>query len=120
MFVVSKQLPLSKYVITMKYKYRMFIFEKKNVIVRFLFSGQNNCDKLGTLLYEDIGCTPVKPEDSECPTKFECGNFTNQSNRCLLRGRSYNVGEHVDNDITYPSCNIGCFCSGYVSTIKRF
>ncbi|XP_023029159.2 uncharacterized protein [Leptinotarsa decemlineata] len=71
--------------------------------------GDEDCDKLGTILYEDISCKPVMKEGRKCPVKYDC-HFDAKDNSCMFKGRSLSVGEHLDNDVTYDTCNVGCFC----------
>ncbi|CAH1155869.1 unnamed protein product, partial [Phaedon cochleariae] len=68
-----------------------------------------DCDTLGTIIYEDIGCRPVTKEGQNCPVKYDCDTVP-RNNTCMFRGRTLSVGQQVDNDLTYDSCNVGCHC----------
>jgi len=69
----------------------------------------NECDKIGTLLYEDLGCIPQIDEATNCPTKYDCGTLARNGDSCKLGGRSYTVGQRIDKELTAP-CNVACFC----------
>lgn len=69
-----------------------------------------NCDKYGTLFYEDIGCKPKFEQGKPCPTSYECGPFTGSNDTCMLSGRLYAAGEPADSSIQGHSCQIGCIC----------
>lgn len=72
---------------------------------------QDVCDQKGILLYEDMGCIPVKDDSKNtCPTKYNCPNIKNTDKQCFLQGKSYNIGDSVTEDVASPSCNAGCFC----------
>ncbi|KAJ8942464.1 hypothetical protein NQ314_010068 [Rhamnusium bicolor] len=72
---------------------------------------EKNCDDLGVLLYEDLGCRAIKKDGQDCPIKYECDDFTRNKDYCLFRGRNYEVYQQIDNNITYEACNVGCFCN---------
>ncbi|KAJ8954929.1 hypothetical protein NQ317_018669 [Molorchus minor] len=44
-----------------------------------------------------------------CSMKILAANHINDS--CLFRGRRYPLEEKIDNDVTYESCNVACFCN---------
>ncbi|XP_060522360.1 von Willebrand factor C and EGF domain-containing protein-like isoform X2 [Cylas formicarius] len=75
-----------------------------------IVSCDTNCDTLGILLYEDLGCKPVKTEGQDCPEKFECDLVKANQTACMFKGRTLNDGDEVDTDLTYSSCNVGCHC----------
>ncbi|KAG5865686.1 hypothetical protein JTB14_019902, partial [Gonioctena quinquepunctata] len=68
-----------------------------------------DCDKLGIILYEDLGCKPVIKDGHECPIKYDC-DLEAKNDTCMFRGRSLIVGEGLDNSLTYDTCNVGCSC----------
>ncbi|XP_050297620.1 uncharacterized protein LOC126736999 [Anthonomus grandis grandis] len=72
-----------------------------------------NCDSKGILVYEDIGCKPVfKDNNQQCPYKFDCVFAQPKSpGACLFKGRTYKSGEHIDSNLTYSGCSVGCFCT---------
>ncbi|XP_076275162.1 uncharacterized protein LOC143206437 [Rhynchophorus ferrugineus] len=74
--------------------------------VCFVFA--ENCDEKGTLIYKDIRCKPVN-ESGGCPTSFDC-DFARPRTGCLFKGKVYNAQEEIPSDLTYSSCNVGCFC----------
>ena len=70
------------------------------------------CDSLGLLIYEDLGCVPEHgSDDKDCPVKYTCTGLGEPDGNCYFRGKSYRKHELVDNSLTSPSCDIGCFCS---------
>lgn len=75
------------------------------------FSKAEDCDLYGVLLYEDIGCIPVKTDGKSCPSKYEC-NLNQLKSGCQFRGKIYEPGKLINEDLTYPGCSIGCLCEG--------
>ncbi|RZC27672.1 hypothetical protein BDFB_013129 [Asbolus verrucosus] len=68
-----------------------------------------NCDKLGILVYEDLGCTPVY-NSKPCPIKYKCENWEKlDTNKCHYKGKSYNQGEELPD--TGVPCDNGCSCT---------
>lgn len=83
---------------------------KRNFSTNIQTGAEENCDKLGVNLYEDLGCKPVIVPDKKCPVKFNCDPFVPKNNTCVFRNRQYNVGDEVDSDLTYDACKVGCIC----------
>ncbi|XP_028131820.1 uncharacterized protein LOC114327410 isoform X1 [Diabrotica virgifera virgifera] len=70
---------------------------------------KDDCDKLGILLYEDVGCTPVLAPGKSCPIKYEC-DLAIRNNTCLFRGTEISTTTRPT-DVDFGSCNVGCFCN---------
>uniref|UniRef100_A0A6P7FEU2 Uncharacterized protein LOC114327412 isoform X2 n=1 Tax=Diabrotica virgifera virgifera TaxID=50390 RepID=A0A6P7FEU2_DIAVI len=69
----------------------------------------DECDKLGILLYEDVGCTPIQAPGKSCPIKYEC-DLAVRNNTCLFRGKEISTTTR-STDIDFGRCNVGCFCT---------
>ncbi|KAJ3656142.1 hypothetical protein Zmor_015240 [Zophobas morio] len=69
------------------------------------------CDELGILIYEDLGCVPEYGNDTECPLRYVCKGLERSPSNCYFRGKSYKDREQVDSSLTNPSCDEGCFCT---------
>ncbi|KAF7278205.1 hypothetical protein GWI33_008699 [Rhynchophorus ferrugineus] len=76
----------------------------------FWLASAQNCDNKGILIYKDIECKPVT-ENGGCPTSFDC-DFARPRSGCLFKGKVYNEREKIPYDLTYSSCNAGCYCRG--------
>ncbi|XP_017777689.1 PREDICTED: protein NEL-like [Nicrophorus vespilloides] len=77
----------------------------------YLITGDPNCDKMGLLLYEELGCNPVFAEDNNsCPISYDCKKYERSLQQCTYQGRTYFPGEDIDKDILNPSCHAGCQC----------
>ncbi|XP_018579101.1 uncharacterized protein LOC108917127 [Anoplophora glabripennis] len=74
---------------------------------------EKSCDTLGTLIYEDLGCRPVKKDGRGCAIQYECDDFTQKNDSCLFRGKTYALNEQIRNELTYGSCSVGCFCENH-------
>lgn len=70
----------------------------------------SNCDRFGVLLYEDIGCQAIMADGAECPIRYECGDLSRKNGNCFFKGANYRLQEYIDDNVTYPSCNVGCYC----------
>ncbi|CAG9828916.1 unnamed protein product [Diabrotica balteata] len=81
------------------------------VLPLYFVQGLNDeCDKLGILLYEDVGCTPIVKPGKSCPLKYEC-DLDVRNNTCLFRGKEISTTDRsAEND--FGRCNVGCFCRG--------
>ncbi|RZC39356.1 uncharacterized protein BDFB_013967 [Asbolus verrucosus] len=77
-----------------------------------MFTGAS-CDNLGILLYEDLGCTPQYEESKLCPVKYSCQGLEESDKYCYFRGKAYANQEIVDESLSDPSCDRGCFCDSY-------
>ncbi|KAJ8934627.1 hypothetical protein NQ318_023207 [Aromia moschata] len=76
----------------------MFMF-----ILNFAYvEAEESCDGLGVLVYEDLGCQAVKRPGKKCPVK----------------GTKYALNEKIDQDVTYESCNVGCFCNRHLDATR--
>lgn len=78
--------------------------------------GLPECDQLGTLLYEDLGCKAFYDMGNTCPSKFSCPPFDSDGQMCLFRGRKYNVDEEIQESLIMENCFYDCRCvnpSGY-------
>ncbi|KAJ8972198.1 hypothetical protein NQ317_011586 [Molorchus minor] len=75
-----------------------------------LVSASEQCDELGILLYEDMGCRPIHDKNNTCPSHFDCLGLKKSNNNCYFKGKAYKIGQQVDARLTSPSCNLGCFC----------
>lgn len=80
-------------------------------LIVYILPVPKECDKLGILMYEELGCKP-EYDGSKCPTHFTCGDYKKEPDTCHFAGRKYKVKENIDDEITYRGCSIGCFCSG--------
>ncbi|CAG9828911.1 unnamed protein product [Diabrotica balteata] len=69
----------------------------------------SQCDNHGTLVYEDMHCTPVMKEGHKCPVEFKC-DLEAKSNTCRFRNRDIPVGSSLSDNDTYSACTVGCSC----------
>ncbi|XP_017773095.1 PREDICTED: uncharacterized protein LOC108560161 [Nicrophorus vespilloides] len=65
------------------------------------------CDESGKLLYEEIGCTPIKGFRN-CVTSYNCSNYRLPKQGCLFEKHVYKDGEAIND--TNPCHN--CTCVG--------
>ncbi|XP_017772232.1 PREDICTED: uncharacterized protein LOC108559444 [Nicrophorus vespilloides] len=72
-----------------------------------VIQAQEICDHLGTLPYEEIGCTPTLGPNG-CPKSFDCSHYEVPSDGCIFKGQTYQNRESING--TNP-CNVGCFCN---------
>ncbi|KAJ3656141.1 hypothetical protein Zmor_015239 [Zophobas morio] len=77
----------------------------------FVISVGKECNELGILLYEDLGCTPEYNVDQDCPTKYTCKGLEPSTDHCIFRGRSYADKETVNDTFSYGTCRLGCYCT---------
>ncbi|KAJ8920077.1 hypothetical protein NQ315_011731 [Exocentrus adspersus] len=77
-----------------------------------------DCDSLGTLVYEDLGCTAVTKEGSHCPVRYDCDDFSRKNDSCLFRGKTYALNQQIEKVLTYSSCDVGCFCENSLGHTK--
>ncbi|XP_060519741.1 uncharacterized protein LOC132697962 isoform X2 [Cylas formicarius] len=73
-------------------------------------SSENSCDKMGTLIYEDIGCTAINIEGQTCPERFRCDFTKLNASSCLFKGKEYFDGEAIEEHLAEASCNVRCTC----------
>lgn len=78
----------------------------------------NDCDHLGTIIYEDLSCKPIIQNGKNCPIKYEC-DLEEKNNTCLFRGREIPVNQEIPNDLIYGNCRIGCFCRGGLPSAEK-
>ncbi|KYB25862.1 uncharacterized protein LOC107398488 [Tribolium castaneum] len=86
------------------------------VLVQVFFASADDCDYLGVLLYEDLGCVPQYSEantNSECPVKYSCEGLGPWYDYCHFRGNIYEFSQVVEKNLSLPSCDEGCFCSNF-------
>ncbi|XP_017772233.1 PREDICTED: kielin/chordin-like protein [Nicrophorus vespilloides] len=72
-----------------------------------IIHAQEICDHLGTLPYEEIGCTPTLGPDG-CPKSFDCSHYEVPSDGCIFKGQTYQNREYIND--TAP-CNVACYCN---------
>ncbi|XP_017772265.1 PREDICTED: uncharacterized protein LOC108559470 [Nicrophorus vespilloides] len=72
-----------------------------------------HCDSLGTLCYDDLGCTPVLGSDG-CPSSYDCSQFSTAPDSCSFHGNVFNSGERI---LGTSGCNTHCICGGNGTTI---
>lgn len=77
-----------------------------------IYGLSDNCDKLGVLLYEDIGCLPVKNAEETCPSRYDC-NLNRPKSGCIFKAKNFSPGEDIESDLTYSGCSIGCRCEDF-------
>ncbi|XP_017786171.1 PREDICTED: uncharacterized protein LOC108569220 [Nicrophorus vespilloides] len=71
-----------------------------------------HCDNLGTLFYDDLGCTPTLGTVG-CPSSYDCPNFSVTPGVCKFRGKEYTGGQIINGT---SRCNRGCYCQGASAT----
>ncbi|XP_063913708.1 uncharacterized protein LOC135130280 isoform X3 [Zophobas morio] len=69
------------------------------------------CNRLGILLYEDLGCTPEYRAGQDCPYKYTCRGLEPSSDHCFFRGKSYSNKEVVNDTLSDGLCRSDCYCS---------
>ncbi|XP_072378172.1 uncharacterized protein [Diabrotica undecimpunctata] len=81
------------------------------ICLKLVFSLEldSQCDNHGTLVYEDMNCTPVMKEGQKCPVEFKC-DLEAKNNSCRFRNRDIPVGSDLSNNDTYSACSVGCSC----------
>ncbi|XP_068081639.1 kielin/chordin-like protein [Anabrus simplex] len=74
----------------------------------------SQCNNRLLKYYQELGCSPVIPEDACCPTAFNCSSLTERDhNKCYYRGKSYDIHQRVDqNEVSNP-CIVSCECRQY-------
>ncbi|XP_017769912.1 PREDICTED: uncharacterized protein LOC108557769 [Nicrophorus vespilloides] len=55
----------------------------------------DHCDSLGTLFYDELGCTPNLGNDG-CPTSYDCPDITVPDGFCKYGGKLYQNGQYVN------------------------
>ncbi|CAG9819071.1 unnamed protein product [Phaedon cochleariae] len=80
------------------------------LVILYEVEAATNCDTLGTLVYEDIGCRPVMQEGHDCPIRYDC-NFERKKHTCNFRGRSIPMSQLIGNEHNYTTCESYCYCN---------
>ncbi|CAG9767316.1 unnamed protein product [Ceutorhynchus assimilis] len=70
----------------------------------------DNCDNNAVLFYEDIDCKPIRSDEATCPNRYDC-KFSQTKSGCTFKGKTYQIGEGIDSNLTYSACSIGCTCT---------
>ncbi|KAJ8978695.1 hypothetical protein NQ317_004223 [Molorchus minor] len=73
--------------------------------------GEDNCDGLGTLLYEDLGCKPVKQSGKKCPVKYDWA--TSPASTTLASFGVEGIHSRRRSTMMLPTnhVNVACFCN---------
>ncbi|KAF2883828.1 hypothetical protein ILUMI_22359 [Ignelater luminosus] len=70
------------------------------------------CDKLGILLYEEIGCKPIKNNPNDpCASSYDCKHLEEKEEHCSFQGKKYKDREGLPDDAIRETCSSGCFCN---------
>ncbi|XP_017773097.1 PREDICTED: uncharacterized protein LOC108560162 [Nicrophorus vespilloides] len=85
-----------------------------SIIDTFSIIFSDSCDSLGTLLYDEIGCKPIKEVNISCPVAYNCSNYQLPKNGCLFKTHVYKSGETINK--TNP-CN---YCTCYKNSQNKF
>ncbi|XP_019881103.2 kielin/chordin-like protein [Aethina tumida] len=77
-----------------------------------------NCDQLGTLIYEDMGCKPIYDSPKSCPVSYECKGIRRSTKHCYFKQKMYRIDEQVDSHLTAIGCDLGCYCERANNTMR--
>ncbi|XP_018579094.1 uncharacterized protein LOC108917121 [Anoplophora glabripennis] len=77
---------------------------------------EKSCDSLGTLIYEDMACRPVKKDGRGCAIQYECDDVSQKIDSCFFRGKSYPLYGQLRNELTNEDCGAECTCHNYFGT----
>ncbi|XP_017786161.1 PREDICTED: uncharacterized protein LOC108569211, partial [Nicrophorus vespilloides] len=69
-----------------------------------------NCDSLGTLIYEDLGCKAKGGNNNTCPISYDCPQITVKNGTCKFGGTIYKEGNRFNGtNVCMPAV---CMSSG--------